>query len=1578
MRNLLFVFIGSLLAITVMSQTVHNLNSQSTQGAGLGIAGFSAPQELSREAKASRMFAINPTLQKANSVSVGDIVTLQLFEGKTYTATVNRTVTDVNGNFTLTLKLPDYPYAFAVITTGREGKSLVTVSIPELGQSFGSRFGSNADSYLIEIDESKIEPPKLGNDAIHLPQETGLFETGDNGNVQNRSQPGNGSEVNCGPVAKANPDMPAVIDLLVVYTPATTTLPYVTQRGGIGNVISTMMATSNLCFSNSQTGITLRLAHAEQVNYTEPVPYNMQTTLARLRDPSDGYMDNVHALRKQYNADLVQLLTVENDWGGYGYYYSESGNVNTGFTVVHVGDAGGTYPISAHEIGHNMGLGHAATMINPGWGVFGYSFGWTWEGTTYVNYGGQNTRRKGTVMSYWNGKEYADGINALPVPYFANPNVNYEGPTGHATQADAARSLREMKHVIAYYSDKIANFPAAPTNIVVSNPANNGATFSWDACAGATSYRVCLPTGGGSYSYYTTPNTTYTVNNASWYPSTCTEYEIFIMAYNSCGDGVRGQTVTFKTRCATDPTVTASATTGIMPNSATLHKTVTANGSAITSEGFMYKEMTGGTWQPSTDGNLTRLKPDTEYKYYAYATTANGTINSLVQTFNTFHDVGQVWNLTATMKATLNNGVLTVSTTLPSEAMPDFAGFPPWSNDLDKIQLVIIEEKVTSIGAFAFFSCINLTSITFPNSLNIIGDYAFYFCVGLTSVSLPESLIFIGEKAFSCSWHITSIVIPHLVAEIGTSAFEHCLALSSIHVDARNSTFSSDSNGVLYNKNKTILHTFPGGKKGEFTVPSSVLEIKESAFAVCIDLTTVKIPASVVTIGNSAFINCQNLTSISIPVSVTSIGGLAFMNCENLQKIYLEWPSPLSISNNVFDGVNINAATLHVPAGTKALYQADPVWGLFGTIIEQDTAPCDNPTDSGTTGALTWTLCPDGKLTISGNGMMPDYEWNATPWNDYLNDITNVIIEDGVTKIGANAFVNCQNMISITISNSVTIIGKSAFFGSGITSVTIPDNVSTIGGSAFEHCNRLNSITIPKSVTSIEFGAFCRCDSLNTINVDESNPAFLSINGILFSKDKATLVAYPAGNKNNSYIIPSSVAIIGRFAFSGSSNLTSITIPNSVSTIYQAAFSECKGLTSVTIPNSVTTIGNAVFSNCTNLHSINVDAANPAHSSIDGILFNNDQTALVTYPAGKTNDSYTIPVSVTSIYYGSFWDSKLTSIIIPASVTSIEPSAFISCNKLTDVTVWWVTPLFISDNVFQNTNISEGTLHVPAGTRDIYKTYPVWQDFGTIIEQGGAPTWSLSPTMDAVLDNNGTLTISTSKSAEAMPDWDNPYTGAQAAGGMSESDKPVTLRSGTGPAPWANNSAIKSVVIDANVTSIGRAAFDGLSNLTSIAIPATVEKIGTAAFTGCQSLQSVTIPASVQEIERNAFIDMSNLSLTVAWTASADIPSLPAGESFFMNTTIQTLFVPAGTEELYRVEDNWKEFTVKPKPAIMPGDVNGDGTVNGLDITALLADFGKTGGAVSNPKADVNEDGVVNGLDITALLANFGKTTDDN
>ena len=270
---------------------------------------------------------------------------------------------------------------------------------------------------------------------------------------------------------------------------------------------------------------------------------------------------------------------------------------------------------------------------------------------------------------------------------------------------------------------------------------------------------------------------------------------------------------------------------------------------------------------------------------------------------------------------------------------------------------------------------------------------------------------------------------------------------------------------------------------------------------------------------------------------------------------------------------------------------------------------------------------------------------------------TEYSVPEGVKQIWNSAFYYCRALRKITLPSSLKIIGDSAFlFCYYLGVINFPESLETIGRRAFQNCERLYDIKIPASVSSIGFRAFSGCTMFGNISVDENNNDYISIDGVLFDKQKTKLIQYPvrksdryymipfgvqeicAGAFSNSQLslimIPPTVTVIGEFAFSECRNITSITIPPSVTEIEMYAFTYCRSLTSISIPSSVKKIGRNVFSECRGLVRIFLH---------EGLL--------------------TIGENAFS------WCTILTEITIPSSVITIGDYAFTQCSKLASASI---------------------------------------------------------------------------------------------------------------------------------------------------------------------------------------------------------------------------------------------------------------------------------------------------------------------
>ena len=426
-------------------------------------------------------------------------------------------------------------------------------------------------------------------------------------------------------------------------------------------------------------------------------------------------------------------------------------------------------------------------------------------------------------------------------------------------------------------------------------------------------------------------------------------------------------------------------------------------------------------------------------------------------------------------------------------------------------------------------------------------------------------------------------------------------------------------------------------------------------------------------------------------------------------------------------------------------------------------------------------------LHIEGSGNMADF-WSSTdgeaPWNyQYYNNsssITTVVIQSGVTNIGDRAFHDLRNLQTITIPNTVTIIGRQAFYMEHFTntsfqSIIIPNSVREIEGEAFKNCSNLRTVTIENGSQGLDFSSF------------------------YYSGNE-----YPRGNKYEWFDgCPIQTLHFGRNLSSTSNNpfsgtsIQNLTIGNTVTSLGSRAFSDCTGLINVTLENGTTTLSfnyaSNQFSNC----------------PIKTFYWGRNLVQFSSPVSGKTSlTSATIGNNVASVGGSAFSGcTNLSSVTIPSSITKLESSMFYQCSSLTNFTIS-NNITSIESSAFQYSGLT--SISIPNTVTSI-----------------GSRAFSDCTGLTEVTLENGTTTLSFNYASNQFSNC--PIKTFHWGRNLVHYTSPVQ-----------NKTTLTTLTIGNNVTSIGNSDFYGCIGLTSVTIPNSVTSIGSQAFYGCNGLQTIT------------------------------------------------------------------------------------------------------------------------------------------
>ena len=545
-----------------------------------------------------------------------------------------------------------------------------------------------------------------------------------------------------------------------------------------------------------------------------------------------------------------------------------------------------------------------------------------------------------------------------------------------------------------------------------------------------------------------------------------------------------------------------------------------------------------------------------------------------------------------------SNGVITIK---GSGNMADFVGIStygggyqstsaPWSIYSNSVKKVVIEEGVEGIGNMAFYMFYSVKEISISSSLKRIGYSAFSNCGISGDFVIPEGVEYIGISAFN--WNqFTSVTLPASLTELGNYAFSGP-KFERYYVSGNSKTFCAVES-ALYSKDKKTLVAVPDAFGEKYSVPEGT-EIVEAYVFSGSYVTSVEIPESVKLLKEYSFNGFTGTVVINGNPEIESWAFRAFFG--DTVSVYFMNGEPCKIYQNSFNEQS-GKINLYYLYGTENKWTFDEN-GLWNGYTVKHYSPAeevkfdpDKYVASGYCGNdpfidgknLAWMLDSNGVLTIKGKGAMAEYtevqyegRWmTSAPWNRYYAQAKSLVIEDGVTNIGAFAFYGMTEFTGdLTICGSVKQIGSYVFINSGFDgNIVLEEGIESLGYRAFTGTNAKN-VYLPSTLKEIneafEYGS---ATGLENIFVSENSPYYSSVDGMLCSKDGKTLIQFPLG-RTGEYTIPDGIETIGTYAF-WNAETEVIIVPESVRVLEAASFYNVEG--TVIIMGQLDSIGGSAF-----------------------------------------------------------------------------------------------------------------------------------------------------------------------------------------------------------------------------------------------------------------------------------------------------------------------------------------------------------------------------------------------------------------
>jgi len=854
-------------------------------------------------------------------------------------------------------------------------------------------------------------------------------------------------------------------------------------------------------------------------------------------------------------------------------------------------------------------------------------------------------------------------------------------------------------------------------------------------------------------------------------------------------------------------------------------------------------------------------------------------------------------------------------------------------------EITLPEGVTATYGAFVYME--HLEKVTLPSTLFELGGSDFRYCYNLKSVvfdNIEDSVLeYIGSYVFS-ETAITTITLPDGLLEFSTYVFKDCKKLVSVHSAVDADTVMEDTLPSGLEKIPNYLFQYATALK-KITIPADVASIGNNSFdgAASLENVLFESGSALTKFGNYTFNNCFSLKEIEIPKNVTTFGTGDFWNCTALTSVTFEAGSKMkTFGAKSFMGTALK--TFAFPESTNAITVGADMFmycsNLESVHISSDVASIDGAFTQ-CAGLKTITVAEGNQNLVLGAelpiitnaaGETVRFVFKALETTDGVytipaslttigqyafrgqTGIKKLIIPATVTSIGTGAFQNCvnlkevefeesgnwsltslganafQNCISLTtltnMPSTLTSLGNYAFAGcKSLTTFVTPANVSSTGTNAFQNCTALTEVTFTRSSVTIGNYAFDGCTALTTIHI-KGNVGNYAFNNC---KKLANVTFKTSG-----------ITRFGTNAFQNCTALTSLEVPSSVTTYGNYVFSG-SGLTSFTFTNAKATMGAYIFQNCTSLGSVNLPA----------------ELAAVPYGAFShcsSLTSITLPETVTSIRTMAFEYSGLTSIVIPANVTTFD---YFSSATATAASKWSYSnqvKTFQYCTELLSVTLPEGFTHLPG------YSFLGCEKLATI-----NGTENLTHVGNQAFAYSGVQTVDISKVTNLETEYASSlFEGCKELTDVVFNDNLTTMRSQymfryteklkTVKLPSAltivyngmfqEAYGLESIVIPKGVVEIDTGAFKGATALTSVTFAGdSIEVFDSSAFYGTTALKNFTIPDTVYKISYYAFqfsgletIHLPTMLTDLGWDAFTGCPNL-------------TAFSTTENHPVFRVED---------------------------------------------------------------------------